>query len=152
MSEKGVLLKHSLDDRFINEIKHLELYSVSDTEKCPEHNLGLLFYYEGRLLMRYRTVLGKLFSDKFFRNKYKKTHRSLFKELGVIELSTEYVKCNLIKTDLENNQFSIELWWKLKLFLKELNVVPYRQSVEAPYPYRQLIDNDDEGLKKRKFE
>lgn len=131
-----------MDEEHINEIKNLELYSVGDTEKTIEHNLGLLVYYEGRLLMRYKTALGKLFSDKFFRNKYKKNHKALFKELGIIELSPEYVKCNLIKTDLEHNQFSIELWLKLKLFLKELNVVPYRQA----------LDNEDPALKKRKFE
>jgi hypothetical protein len=91
--------------------------------------------------MRYKTGLGKLFSDKFFRNKYKKTHKTLFRELGVIELSPEYVKCNLIKTDLENNQFSIELWQKLKQFLKDLIVQPYRQSLEG----------EDSNLKKRKF-
>ena len=55
--------------------------------------------------MRYKTQFSRLFSDKFFRNKYKKTLSPLFNELGVVELNCEFIKPNLIKTDLENNQY-----------------------------------------------
>jgi hypothetical protein len=30
----------------------------------------------------------------------------MFKELGVIELHSEFIKTNIIKTDLENNQYN----------------------------------------------
>ena len=92
-------MHHALDDECINEIKSMDLYTVF--ESCyPEHNFGLLIYHSGRLLMRYKTQFSRLFSDKFFRNKYKKALTPLFKELGVVELNCEFIKPNLIRTDL----------------------------------------------------
>jgi hypothetical protein len=76
--------------------------------------------------MRYKTQFSRLFSEKFFRNKYKKARVSLFKELGIIELHSEFIKTNIIKTDLENNQYNGELWLKLKQFIKELPVVLHK--------------------------
>lgn len=92
------MIHHPLEDECINEIKSMDLYTIN--ENTPDHNLGVLIYHSGRLLMRYKTPFSRLFSDKFFRNKYKKRKLTLFKELGVVELNCEFIKPNLIKTDL----------------------------------------------------
>ncbi len=69
-------------------------YTVADEDVAPSCNLGLLIYHKGRLIQRYKTSLGKIFCDKFFRNKYKKTHKALFKEIGVIEVNPTLITCN----------------------------------------------------------
>lgn len=124
----------------INEIKELDIYSIAEGSE-PERNFGVLVYHSGRLLMRYKTPFSRMFSDKFFRNKYKKTRLPLFKELGVVELNCEFIKPNLIKTDLENNQYNCELWLKFRLFVKEMPVIERRVIEIEP----------DESLKRKKL-
>ena len=47
-------------------------------------NLGILIYQNGRLITRYGSELGKLFCDKFYKNKYKQKKKELFKYFGII--------------------------------------------------------------------
>lgn len=87
LAEKETLQHHELEDTCINEIKSMDIYTILSEGPLP-HNFGLLVYHSGRLLMRYKTQFAHLFSDRFFRNKYKKQLYPLFKEMGVLELNT----------------------------------------------------------------
>ena len=68
----------------MTEVKSAHIYKVNEMEEFPEPNLGILIYHSGRLVMRYKTELGKLFSDKFYKNKYKKKRFNLFSFIGII--------------------------------------------------------------------
>ena len=78
--EEGLVKR--IPSKEIENVKEMKLYEVG--EKYFPHNNGILLYYEGRLINRFETDLGKMFEEKFYKKKYKENPSHIWYILGII--------------------------------------------------------------------
>ena len=79
-------------------------------------NNGILLYSRGRLINRNGTEFGTMMEDCFFKKKYKKPARNIWKFLGVLELNEDYIKPNIVR-----NKFISNIYYHK--FIKDIRMV-----------------------------